>query len=80
MTGIVDPSRDDPTLAQDFLAGRNGADFTIVPDKTYTLLHGSVGTIAYDASCFPPIDEARFDRLSRAEKLLALAAAQSLAA
>lgn len=81
LSGIVDPAREDPTLARDFLAGRNGADFTIVPDKTYTLLHGSVGAIAYDASLLSAtIDEARFDSFSRAEKLLALATAQSLAA
>ena len=80
VTGIVDPSHDDPTLATDFLAGRNGEDFTIVPDKSYTLLYGSVGTIVYDARLLSSvIDEARFARLSRAEKLLALAAAQSLA-
>jgi 3-oxoacyl-(acyl-carrier-protein) synthase/NAD(P)-dependent dehydrogenase (short-subunit alcohol dehydrogenase family) len=81
VSGIVDPGRDDPTLAQDFLAGRNGANFSIVPDKTYTLLYGSVGTIAYDPRLLSStIDEARFQSFSRAEKLLALAAAQSLAA
>jgi acyl transferase domain-containing protein/NAD(P)-dependent dehydrogenase (short-subunit alcohol dehydrogenase family) len=81
VSGIVDPSRDDPTLAKDFLAGRNGTSVTIVPDKTYTLLHGSVGNIAYDSQLLSfSIDEARFESFSRAEKLLALAAAQSLAA
>ncbi|HEV3446062.1 MAG TPA: polyketide synthase, partial [Gemmataceae bacterium] len=80
-SGIVDPGKDDPTLAQDFLARRNGTDVTIVPDKTYTLLYGSVGTIAYDRRLLSStIDEARFESFSRAEKLLALAAAQSLAA
>jgi len=81
VSGIVDPGKDDPTLAQDFLARRNGADVTIVPDKTYTLLYGSVGTIAYDPRLLSStIDEASFESFSRAEKLLALATAQSLAA
>ena len=81
VSGIVDPARDDPTLAQDYLAGRNGTGFTIVPDKTYTLLHGSVGTIAYDPHLLSSsIDEARFESFSRSEKLLALATAQSLRA
>jgi 3-oxoacyl-(acyl-carrier-protein) synthase/malonyl CoA-acyl carrier protein transacylase/NAD(P)-dependent dehydrogenase (short-subunit alcohol dehydrogenase family) len=81
VTGIVDSSRDDPTLVQDFLAGRNGADITIVPDKTYTLLYGSVGTIEYVPELLSSaIERDRFESMSRAEKLLALATAQSLRA
>ena len=80
VTGIVDSSRDDPSLAHDFLAGRNGTEISIVPDKTYTLLYGSVGTIRYDAQLLSGvIDKERFESFSRAEKLLALSTAQSLA-
>jgi 3-oxoacyl-(acyl-carrier-protein) synthase/NAD(P)-dependent dehydrogenase (short-subunit alcohol dehydrogenase family) len=79
VSGIVDLARDDDSIAQDFRSGDGTGEVKIVSDKTYTLLHGSVGTIQYDARLLSgTMDQAKFQSLSRAEKLLALATAQSL--
>jgi 3-oxoacyl-(acyl-carrier-protein) synthase/NAD(P)-dependent dehydrogenase (short-subunit alcohol dehydrogenase family) len=79
VSGIVDLAKEDKSMAQDFLSGDGTGEVKIVPDKTYTLLHGSVGQIDYDPALLGGrIDEAQFQLLSRAEKLLALATAQSL--
>ena len=79
VSGIVDLARDDHSIAQDFRSGDGTGEVKIVSDKTYTLLHGSVGTIQYDARLLSgTMDQAKFQSLSRAEKLLALATAQSL--
>ena len=80
ISGIVDLARADKSMAHDFLSAGSNGEVKIVPDKTYTLLHGSVGTITYDPRLFAGmLDEAAFHRLTRGEKLLALATAQSLA-
>ncbi len=80
VSGIADLGHEDETAARDFLAGDGGPEPKIVSDKTYTLLSGSAGKISYDAKLLAAsYTELEFNRLTRAEKLLALASAQALA-
>jgi acyl transferase domain-containing protein len=80
VSGIVDLSLEDPVAAGDFLIKSSGSELKIVSDKSYALLTGSVGTITYDAGLLAgSYSEAEFKRLTRAEKLLALASAQAFA-
>lgn len=80
VSGITDLAKDDPTAALDFLGGGAGPDQKIVSDKTYTGLSGSAGTLHYDAALLSSsYSGAQFERLTRAEKLLAMAAAQAFA-
>jgi acyl transferase domain-containing protein/NAD(P)-dependent dehydrogenase (short-subunit alcohol dehydrogenase family) len=80
VSGIADLRLEDETFARDFLAGTGGSDPKIVSDKTYTLLSGSAGRVSYDAALLSgSYTESEFNRLTRAEKLLALAGAQALA-
>jgi acyl transferase domain-containing protein/NAD(P)-dependent dehydrogenase (short-subunit alcohol dehydrogenase family) len=79
-SGITDLGDEDPTSALDFLGGSAGPEQKIVPDKTYTQLSGYAGTILYDAALLSSsYSRAQFERLTRAEKLLAIASAQAFA-
>jgi acyl transferase domain-containing protein/NAD(P)-dependent dehydrogenase (short-subunit alcohol dehydrogenase family) len=80
VSGITDLGDHDPSAALDFLGGSARPDQKIVSDKTYTLLSGSTGTIVYDAALLSSsYSKAQFERLTRAEKLLAMASAQAFA-
>lgn len=80
VSGIVDMGLEDHTAVRDFFAGSGGSDPKIVPDKTYTLLSGSAGNIAWDGALLSgSYTESDFNGLTRPEKLLALAGAQALA-
>src|SRR6185369_15824707 len=48
VSGITNLADVDPAAARDFLAGNEGPQIRIIPDKTYTLLHGGIGNISYD--------------------------------
>ncbi len=79
-SGITDLGDEDPTSALDFLGGSAGPEQKIVSDKTYTQLSGYAGTILYDAALLSSLySRAEFERLTRAEKLLAMASAQAFA-
>ncbi|HUB53206.1 MAG TPA: SDR family NAD(P)-dependent oxidoreductase [Terracidiphilus sp.] len=79
-SGITDLGDEDPTSALDFLGGSAGPEQKIVSDKTYTQLSGYAGTILYDADLLSSsYSRAEFERLTRAEKLLAMASAQAFA-
>jgi acyl transferase domain-containing protein/NAD(P)-dependent dehydrogenase (short-subunit alcohol dehydrogenase family) len=80
VSGITDLAAEDPTAKVDFLGGSAGPEQKIVSDKSYTALSGSAGTIVYDAALLSPsYSKAHFERLMRAEKLLAMASAQAFA-
>jgi len=79
VSGISNGADIDPSTAQDFLAGNDGGQIKIVSDKTYTLLHGAIPSVPYDAALLSRIyTKEYFDSLTRGQKLLALAVAQSL--
>jgi acyl transferase domain-containing protein/NAD(P)-dependent dehydrogenase (short-subunit alcohol dehydrogenase family) len=80
VSGIVDLAALDPGLARDFVA-RAGADPPeTVPDKTYTLLSGAVRDVAYEPSLLGRwYDVASFAGLTRGQKMLAAALAQTVA-
>lgn len=79
VSGISNLAEVDPTTAHDFLATNDGDAIKIVPDKTYTLLHGSIVNIPYDAALLSPAySSEQFDVLTKGQKILALAVAQSL--
>lgn len=79
VSGISNGADIDPSTAQDFLAGNDGAQIKIVSDKTYTLLHGAISSVPYDAALLSlTYTKEHFDSLTRGQKLLALAVAQSL--
>jgi acyl transferase domain-containing protein/NAD(P)-dependent dehydrogenase (short-subunit alcohol dehydrogenase family) len=81
VSGISDLADTDPSTARDFLAGTDGSQIKIVPDKTYTLLHGVISSVPYDAALLSrAYTKEQFDNLTRGQKLLALAVAQSLSA
>jgi acyl transferase domain-containing protein len=83
VSGIVDLAALDPEIGQDFVAGSgNGhGPVEVVPDKSYTMLNGAVPKIPYDARLLSWFyDEAGFAALTRGQKLLARALAQTLAA
>jgi acyl transferase domain-containing protein/NAD(P)-dependent dehydrogenase (short-subunit alcohol dehydrogenase family) len=78
VSGISRLTDNDPAAAQDFLVG-NGDSQTVVPDKSYTLLHGSIFNIPYDATLLGnAYTREEFSNLTNGQKLLALALAQSL--
>ena len=80
VSGITDLGDQDPTAALDFLGGSARPEQKIVSDKTYTLLSGSAGTILYDEVLLSSsYSRVQFERLTRAEKLLAMASAQAFA-
>ncbi|MDX1546003.1 MAG: SDR family NAD(P)-dependent oxidoreductase [Rhodothermales bacterium] len=77
VSGIVDLAALDPDAGRDFVAGAADA---IVPDKTYTLLNGAIRAVPYDAALLGRVfTEDEFAALTRGQKLLALATAQTLA-
>lgn len=77
--GIIDLAQTDPTTAQDFLGGDITNGLNIVPDKTYTLLNGTILDVTYDAALLASAyNEDEFHRLTRGQRLLAVAIAQSV--
>lgn len=80
VSGIVDLAQADPAMAQDFLGGRVSGDVSkIVPDKTYTLLNGTILRIPYRGNLLAGFyREDDFGRLTRGQRLLALAMGQAL--
>ena len=77
VSGVVDLAEVDPDAGRDFVAG---SDRAIVPDKTYTLLNGAIRAVPYDAALLGTVySEDEFEALTKGQKLLALATAQSLA-
>ena len=79
VSGIIDLAQTDPESAQDFLAGSAAGDIKIVADKTYTLLNGTIGNIAYNAALLSEVySEEEFNQLTRGQRLLAIALAQCL--
>ena len=81
VSGIVDLASLDPGLGRDFVAGRGGGRVEVVPEKTYTLLSGAIRQVPYDARLLATFyDRDAFAGLTRGQKMLALALAQSLAA
>ena len=79
VSGISNLADIDPAASHDFLAGNDGDQIKIIPDKTYTLLHGSIINVPYDAALFSTAyTKEQFDGLTKGQKLLALAVAQSL--
>jgi acyl transferase domain-containing protein len=80
VSGISNLADVDPTTGEDFLVKPDGDAVKVVPDKTYTLLHGSIVQIPYDAALLAQAySKAEFDALTKGQKILALAVAQSLA-
>ncbi|HEV2763519.1 MAG TPA: beta-ketoacyl synthase N-terminal-like domain-containing protein, partial [Pyrinomonadaceae bacterium] len=80
VSGISNLAEVDPTTARDFMAPSDGPQIKVVPDKTYTLLHGSIVQIPYDAALLAhAYDVEEFGSLIKGQKLLALSVAQSLA-
>ena len=79
ISGIADLAAIDPGAAADFVAGSVDGELNIVPDKTYTLLAGSILDIQFDAATLHgAFTQGEFERLTRGQKLLALALGQSL--
>ncbi len=77
VSGVVDLAEVDPDAGRDFVAG---SDRAIVSDKTYTLLNGAIRETPYDAALLGAVySEEEFEALTKGQKLLALATAQSLA-
>jgi acyl transferase domain-containing protein/NAD(P)-dependent dehydrogenase (short-subunit alcohol dehydrogenase family) len=80
VSGISNMAETDPTTAQDFLATNPGEQIKIIPDKTYTLLHGSILSVPYDAALLSSTyTKEKFESLTKGQKLLALSLAQTLA-
>jgi acyl transferase domain-containing protein len=78
-SGIVNLADAEPAAASDFLVGDGAGQVTIVPDKTYTLLHGSIVDLPYDAALLSDVcSEAEFSGWPKSQRLLALALKQSL--
>jgi acyl transferase domain-containing protein/NAD(P)-dependent dehydrogenase (short-subunit alcohol dehydrogenase family) len=78
-SGIVNLADVEPEAARDYLVGEGDGRVTIAPDKTYTLLHGSIVDVPYDAALLTGVyQEPEFRALSKGQQLFALAVAQSL--
>lgn len=78
-SGIVNLADEEPAAARDFLVADGNGQVTVVPDKTYTLLHGSIVGVPYQAELLSHFYSRReFDELSKSQRLLAAATAQSL--
>jgi acyl transferase domain-containing protein/NAD(P)-dependent dehydrogenase (short-subunit alcohol dehydrogenase family) len=78
-SGIVNLADVEPAAARDYLVGGGDGQVTVVPDKTYTLLHGSIVEVSYDSELLSEVyHEQQFNELSKGQRLLALATAQSL--
>ncbi|HEU4386698.1 MAG TPA: beta-ketoacyl synthase N-terminal-like domain-containing protein, partial [Blastocatellia bacterium] len=79
VSGISNLADSDPSSASDFLAVTDAGQVRIVSDKTYTLLHGSIIDVPYNPALLSRFfDKAKFDGLTKGQKLLATAVAQSL--
>lgn len=79
VSGISNLVDTDPSTALDFLAESDGGQIKIVPDKTYTLLHGSISSVPYDAALLSrAYTEEQFESLTKGQRILALAVAQTL--
>ncbi len=79
VSGISNLADTDPSAAVDFLAQSNGDQIKVVPDKTYTLLHGSIPSVLYDAVLLSrAYTEDQFESLTKGQKILALAVAQAV--
>ncbi|MBV8859358.1 MAG: SDR family NAD(P)-dependent oxidoreductase [Acidobacteria bacterium] len=79
VSGISNLAEDDPTTGQDFLVESDGSQVKVVPDKTYTLLHGAINSVPFDAELLAGVyDREQFEALTKGQRLLALALAQSL--
>jgi acyl transferase domain-containing protein/NAD(P)-dependent dehydrogenase (short-subunit alcohol dehydrogenase family) len=80
VSGISSITDSDPSSARDFLVSNGSSQVQVVSDKTYTLLHGSITEVPYDATLLEPAyTKEQFDELTKGQKLLALSLAQSLA-
>ncbi len=76
-SGIVDLAALDLAAKRDFVAGSANGELNIVPDKTYTLLNGSVLDLAYDEPLLRSfVTRDQFQKFSRGQKLLAVALGQ----
>jgi acyl transferase domain-containing protein/NAD(P)-dependent dehydrogenase (short-subunit alcohol dehydrogenase family) len=79
VSGISSITDNDPSSARDFLVSNGSSQIQVVSDKTYTLLHGSITEVPYDATLLAPTyTKEEFDELTKGQKLLALSLAQSL--
>src|ERR1041384_5483850 len=79
VSGVSNLVDTDPSAAVAFLVQSNGDQIKVVPDKTYTLLHGSIPSVAYDAALLSTVyTEAEFQSLTKGQKILALAVAQTV--
>ena len=79
VSGIVDLAKADQLMAADYLVRDENGEIKIQPDKTYTLLHGSVGKLDYDARLLAlRYSREEFEALTRGEKILCLALAEGL--
>lgn len=79
VSGIRNLADVDPAAASDFLAGNEGSQVKIIPDKTYTLLHGSIVNVRYDEALLSrAYSGEQFDALTNGQKICALAVAQSI--
>jgi acyl transferase domain-containing protein len=79
ISGITNIADVDPGAARDFLAGTEGPQVRVVPDKTYTLLHGSIVNVPYDPTLLSTAySKEEFDALTTGQKICALAVAQSI--
>lgn len=79
VSGITNIAEVDPASAHDFLAGVEGSQVKVIPDKTYTLLHGSIVNVPYDPTLLShAYSKEEFDGLTNGQKICALAVAQSI--
>lgn len=76
ISGVVDLAKERPEVAEDFMGG---TQVDVIAEKTYTLLNGTILNVEYEASLLRAFyTETEFNALTRGEKLLALAFAQTL--
>jgi len=73
VSGIVDLAEIDPSSREDFMASDGDGEVRIVPDKTYTLLNGSILDTPYNGeSIGEVVPQPEFEALTRGQRLLAL--------
>src|SRR4029077_6338509 len=76
VSGIIDLAEHDPLARHDFIGG---SPDKIVPDKSYSLLNGSILETSYEPGLLSRyFSEGEFRRLSRGQRILLLAIAQAL--
>ncbi len=78
-SGIVNLTELDPNAEKDFMAGHvRGMDIELVPDKSYSLLNGTIIKIEYEAHLLKDFySKKEFDQLTRGQRMLALSLAQN---